>query len=187
MSIIGYARTSTTDQAAGLADQVTVLEQAGCERIWQEHISALSPDRPELTACLAYLREGDTFVVTKPDRLARSVVDMLNIINRLRANGVTVRILSMGVDTGNPTGKLMLTVLGGVAEWEREIMLERQRAGIAEAKAAGKYKGRKPKMTAAVTAEARRMIEAGQGQASVARFLQVDPSTLWRALKAAAE
>ena len=183
MTIIGYARTSTTDQVAGLADQVSALERAGCERIWQEHISALASHRPELTACLAYLREGDTFVVTKPDRLARSVPDMLAIVADLDRRNVAVRIISMGVDTTTPTGMLMLTVLAGVAAWEREIMLERQRAGIIKAKAEGKYKGRPPTMTAAKIMDARILLAEGHSRTQIAERYGVDASTLYRALR----
>ncbi len=182
-SIVGYARTSTADQVAGLADQVATLEAAGCERIWSEHVSALATVRPELAQALAWVREGDIFVVTKPDRLARSVPDMLSIIGRLQNDGVTVRILSMGVDTSTPTGKLMLTILSGVAAWEREIMLERQRAGITQAKADGKYKGRIAKMCPERTREARLLRAEGMRPADIARTLCVDPSTLWRALR----
>lgn len=181
MTHIGYARTSTADQQAGLADQVAQLEQAGCERIWQEHASARSTDRPELAACLAYLREGDVFTVTKPDRLSRSVTDMLETIDALAAKGVTVRILSMGVDTGNPTSRLILTILAGVAAWEREIMLERQRAGIAKAKSEGKYRGRKRKVDPAAAAKLK---AAGVPVAEIARRMGVNVSNVWRALAA---
>lgn len=183
MSTVGYARTSTIDQRAGLADQVAQLQQAGCERIWQEHASALDRDRIELGACLAYLREGDTFVVTKPDRLARSVRDMLAIIDTLRGKLVDVRILSIGADTTTATGKLILTILAGVAEMEREIMLERQRAGIAKAQAEGKYKGRPRVMTVQDVAEVRAAIDAGGSPSREARRLGVSRATLYRALQ----
>lgn len=182
MTVIGYARTSTADQQAGLADQCAQLQAAGCERIWQEHVSALALDRPQLAAALEWLRDGDTFVVTKPDRLARSVVDLVQTVERLKGKGVTVRILSMGVDTSEPTGKLMLTLLGGIAEWEREIMLERQRAGIAKAKGEGKYRGRKRKVDPVAAA---RLKAEGVPVAEIARRMDVDPSNVWRALAAA--
>lgn len=183
MTTVGYARTSTADQVAGLADQVATLTAAGATRIWQEHVSALATDRPELAACLGWVREGDTFIVTKPDRLARSVPGLLDTVSGLQGRGVNVRILSMGVDTSTPTGKLILTVLGGVAAWEREIMLERQRAGIAAAQREGKYKGRKAVMTPQRTIEARLLLAQGQSRAAVARWAGVDASTLYRALK----
>lgn len=182
MTTIGYARTSTVDQVAGLADQISTLEAAGCERIYREHISGSTVDRPELAACLDYVREGDVLIVTKPDRLARSVTDLLGIVAQLQRKGVALRILSMGVDTSNPTGALILTILGGVAQWEREIMLERQRAGIAKAQAEGKYKGRKPTIDHAKAAQWK---EDGVPVAEIARRFKVNPSTIWRALAAA--
>src|SRR5690606_6047071 len=92
-ALVGYARTSTSDQIAGLEDQIDELKRAGCARIFAEHASAIERDRPELDAALDWLRSGDTFIVTKPDRLARNVVELLSIVERLRAKDVTVRIL----------------------------------------------------------------------------------------------
>ncbi|WP_273972734.1 recombinase family protein, partial [Xylella fastidiosa] len=100
--------------------------------------------RAQLEAALEFLREGDVLVVTKLDRLARSVADLMELIQTLDRKSVGLRVLNLGMDTHTPTGKLMLIVLGGVAQFEREMMLERQREGVARAKAAGKYKGRKP-------------------------------------------
>ena len=104
-----------------------------------------------MTAALEYVREGDTFVVTKLDRLARSVAHLCEIVGELERKGVTLKILDLGMDTGTPTGRLMLTMIGAIAQFEREIMLERQREGIAAAKAEGRYKGRKPTARAKVT------------------------------------
>lgn len=142
--LIGYARTSTIDQKAGLEAQLRDLQGAGCTRVFQEELSSVATKRPELERCLDYAREGDTLVVTKLDRLARSVADLVGLTERLRGKGVGLRILAMNLDTETPTGKLMLNLLGSIAEFERELMLERQREGIAKAKAAGKYKGRAP-------------------------------------------
>lgn len=142
--LVGYARTSTTDQKAGLAAQERDLHAAGCDRIFSEQTSAKDAKRPELQRALDHLREGDTFIVTKLDRLARSVADLVDITSKLSSKGVALRILAMNLDTATPTGKLMLNLLGSIAEFERELMLERQREGIAAAKAEGKYKGRVP-------------------------------------------
>ena len=142
--LVGYARTSTYDQKAGLASQERDLRAAGAEKIFCEQVSSVA-QRAVLKACLEFLREGDALVVTKPDRLARSTAVLLTIEADLSKRGVGLVVLSVGgerLDTRNPTSKLMLTILAGVATWEREIMLERQREGIAKAKAAGKYKGR---------------------------------------------
>ena len=143
---VGYARTSTVEQAAGLEAQQRDLSATGCERVFSERVSSVA-DRAKLRECLAFLRDGDALVVTKPDRLARSTMELLAIEADLRARNVGLVVLSMGgerLDTRNPTSKLMLTILAGVATWEREIMLERQREGIARAKAEGRYKGRAP-------------------------------------------
>lgn len=141
--LIGYARTSTLEQEAGLEAQVRELQAVGCEKIFREQVSSVAK-RDELERAIEFSREGDVLVVTKLDRLARSVRHMWTVIERLRSKRAEIRILNLGIDTTTPTGKLMLTILGGVAEFEREIMLERQREGIAKAKAEGKYKGRKP-------------------------------------------
>jgi DNA invertase Pin-like site-specific DNA recombinase len=141
--LIGYARTSTADQVAGVDDQKGELEKAGVERIYAEHVSAVAKTRPQFDIVMSMLRAGDVLVVTKLDRLARSMLDLMQIIGRVKAAGASLRVLAMGLDTSNATGKLMLNVLGSVAEFERELMLERQRVGIAKARVEGKYKGRK--------------------------------------------
>jgi DNA invertase Pin-like site-specific DNA recombinase len=141
--LVGYARTSTLEQEAGLEAQLRELKQTGCKKLFQEQVSSVGP-RPQLEAALDFCREGDTLVVTKLDRLARSVTHLGTLLDQLTGKGVALRILSMGVDTATPTGKLMLNVMGSVAQFEREMMLERQREGIAKAKSEGRYKGRKP-------------------------------------------
>lgn len=142
---IGYARTSTRDQVAGFEAQLVELKQAGCEKVFQEQVSAVSVGkREELESALDYVREGDTLIVTKIDRLARSLPHLLQIIERLEKKGVALRILSMQIDTGTPNGKLMLSIMGAIVEFERALMLERQLDGIAAAKQAGRYKGRQP-------------------------------------------
>ena len=184
-AVVGYARTSTTDQVAGLDAQVDELNRAGCTRIFREHVSAVDRDRPELEAALDWLRSGDTFIVTKPDRLARSVTDLLSIVSRLREKDVTVRILAMHLDTSNPTSMLTLTVLAGVAQWEREIMLERQRAGIARAKAEGRYKGRAPTAQAKAP-EVRRLKAEGRTISQIVAETGVSRASVYRALNEAA-
>jgi len=141
-AIVGYARTSTTEQEAGLEAQVRDLKSSGVTKLFSEQVSSVVT-REKLDAALDYLRDGDVFVVTKLDRLARSMRDLLEIVKRIEDKGATLRILAMNLDTSTPTGKLMLNVLGSVAQFEREMMLERQREGIAKAKAEGRYRGRK--------------------------------------------
>ncbi|WP_282121219.1 recombinase family protein [Ruegeria atlantica] len=180
--LIGYARTSTLDQKAGLEAQRDELKAAGCEKLFEEQVSSVDVRaRERLTEALDYVREGDTLMVTKLDRLARSVPHLLEIMNTLKEKGATLRILGMGVDTGKPTGKLMLTVLGGIAEFEREIMLERQREGIAKAKAAGKYKGRKPTAMAR-SKEVLEMHSAGAGATEIAKVLGIGRASVYRIL-----
>jgi DNA invertase Pin-like site-specific DNA recombinase len=179
--IIGYARTSTVEQVAGLEAQIEQLRRTGVEKVFREQISSVDATRPELAAALDYAREGDTLVVTKLDRLARSVADLLAIVHRLEAKGVSLRILDMGIDTSTPTGKLMLTLLGAIAEWERSVMLERQRHGIAKAKAEGKYRGRVP--TAKRKAEeVRTLAAAGTKPAEIAVRTGISRASVYRLL-----
>ena len=182
--LVGYARTSTTEQHAGLEAQERDLKAAGVERLFSEKVSSVAT-RARLTDCLAFMRDSDVLVVTKPDRLARSTAELLTIEADLTRRGIGLVVLSMGgerLDTRNPTSKLMLTILGGVATWEREIMLERQREGIAKAKAEGAYKGRKP--TVAVQSEKiRQMHAAGQKPAHIARELGIARSSVYRFLE----
>lgn len=181
--IIGYARTSTISQVAGFEAQWQALQATGCEKIFQEQVSSLS-NRPQLQAALEFVREGDVLVVTGLDRLARSVAELMRIIQALEQKRVGLRILTLGMDTQTPTGKLMLTVLGGVAQFEREVMLERQREGIAKAKAAGKYKGRQP-IAADGQHEVVRLAAEGITKAAIARQLNLGEATVYRILAAA--
>lgn len=179
---VGYARTSTIDQIAGLDAQIKELKQAGCEKIFQEQVSSIGK-RLQLEAVLDFVREEDTLIVTKLDRLARSVADLMATIQKLNNKNVGLRILNLGMDTHTPTGKLMLTVLGGVAQFEREMMLERQREGVAKAKAAGKYKGRKP-ISEKYQQEVIYMASAGITKANIARKLNLGEATIYRILAA---
>ena len=182
--IVGYARTSTTEQKAGLAAQLRDLTAHGCERVFQEEVSSVDTDkRLQLGAALDFLREGDVLVVTKLDRLARSVKHLLDITERLAAKGAALRIIGMGIDTGTPNGRLMLTLLGGIAQFEREIMLERQREGIAKAKAEGKYKGRKPTDAGKVDDLRRLIAEEGLSPTEAAKRVGMGRATAYRVIK----
>ena len=145
--LIAYGRTSTTDQDAGIEAQQRDLLAAGCEKLFIEQVSSVGK-RQQLEAAIEFAREGDTLLVTKLDRLARSVADLLGIVARLEKKKVALRVLAMSgsqpLDTGTAIGKLMLAVIGAVGQFEREMMLERQREGIVKAKAQGRYKGRVP-------------------------------------------
>ena len=171
--IVGYARTSTVDQEAGLEAQERDLRAAGAERLFTEKVSSVAT-RDALRDALDFIREGDTLVVTKLDRLARSIRDLMTVIDAVKSKGATLRILAMNLDTGTAT-----SVLGSVAEFEREIMLERQREGIAKAKAEGKYKGRAP--TARRKApEVHRLLADGLPEAAVAEQLGISRSSVQR-------
>jgi DNA invertase Pin-like site-specific DNA recombinase len=178
---VGYARTSSIDQAAGFEAQLEELKTVGCEKIFCEQVSSVAT-RAQLQAAIEFVREGDVLVVTKLDRLARSVSDLMAIIQALEQKKAGLRVLNLGIDTQTPTGKLMLTVLGGVAQFEREIMLERQREGVAKAKAAGKYKGRKP-IALGRQREVMRLAAEGHSKASIARQIGIGEATVYRVLK----
>ncbi|WP_425406811.1 recombinase family protein [Hwanghaeella sp.] len=180
--LIGYARTSTLDQKASIEGQARELAQVGCEKLFSEQVSSVDVvNREQLAQALDFIRDGDTLVVTKLDRLARSVKHLLEIMDALTAKGASLRILNMGIDTGTPTGKLMLTVLGGIAEFEREIMLERQREGIEKARREGKYKGRKA-TARAKEAEVLHLKSEGVGPTEIAKRLGIGRASVYRIL-----
>ena len=180
-SLVGYARTSTTDQKAGLAAQLRDLQAAGCSEIFQEELSSVAAIRPQLDATLKYVRKGDTLVVTKLDRLARSVADLVSTQEKLAKKGVGLRILAMNLDTATPTGKLMVNLLGSIAEFERELMLERQREGIAKAKAEGKYTGRQP-TARRKAAEVMQLRAEGKSASDIVEALGISRASVFRIL-----
>ena len=181
--LVGYARTSTVEQEAGLAAQERDLKAAGCEKVFPERVSSAGR-RDKLQAAMDYVRDGDTLFVTKPDRLARSAADLLAIVERLGSKGVGLVVLSMGgqrIDTRTATGKLMITMLGAIAAFERDLMLERQREGIAKAKSEGKYKGRAP--TARRLADQVRQLKAqGMPPTQIAQQLGIGRASVYRVL-----
>ncbi|RIX99521.1 recombinase family protein [Aureimonas flava] len=184
--LIGYARTSTLEQEAGLEAQKRDLRAAGCEEVYAERVSSVAAERGKLQAAIKFGRKGDTLVVTKVDRLARSAAGLWDIVQELEAKGVSLRVLNLGgdtVDTRSATGRLILTVFAGFAQFEREMMLERQREGIAKAKAEGKYKGRQP--TAQAKAEKVRALAAeGMSMGQIAAQLGIGKGSVHRILTA---
>lgn len=182
--LIGIARTSTLEQKAGLEAQLRELEAYGCEKIYQEQVSSVA-EREQLNAALSSLRSGDKLVVTKLDRLARSVKHLGEIVETINKADASLVILDMGgtaIDTSNPTGKLILNVMSSVAQFEREMMLERQREGIAKAKAEGKYKGRKP--TARAKTEMVLLAKKqGVAPAQIMRDLGISKTSYYRILE----
>jgi DNA invertase Pin-like site-specific DNA recombinase len=177
--LVGYARVSSVSQS--LEHQVELLEAAGCEKVYSEKKSGKSAaDRPALQRALDQVREGDALVVTRLDRLARSVTDLHKILERLTVEGVSFRCLQQGsVDTATSTGKLTLAILGAVAEFENDIRRERQRDGIAKAKARGIYRGRKRSIDAAAVLALK---QNGMGASAIARQLGIARASVYRAL-----
>jgi DNA invertase Pin-like site-specific DNA recombinase len=178
--LVGYARVSTTGQS--LEVQLQALKEAGCEKVFAEKRSGTSTaDRAALADALDFVREGDTLVVTRLDRLARSAADLHAIVVRLTRKGVAFRCLQQGgLDTGTSTGKLMLGVLASIAEFETDIRRERQREGIEKAKAAGVYKGRKPSVDAS---SVRSLRDQGLGGTEIAKRLKIGRASVYRALR----
>ena len=182
---IGYARTSTIDQVAGLETQERQLRSEGVEKLFSERVSSVAK-RVQLETTLDYCREGDVLVVAKLDRLARSTSDLLRINERLTAQGVTLRVIDPNIDTATPAGRLTMTIIGAVAQFEREIMLERQREGIAKAQREGKYKGRAP----TARRQADKVIELkkqGKKAEEIAATLAISRASVFRVLKGVAE
>ena len=178
---IGYARVSSVGQSLDV--QLDLLVEAGCEKIYAEKRSGRTTSgRDELAEYLDFLREGDTLIVTRLDRLARSVGDLFAIMERLQAKKVQFRCLQQpGVDTNSSTGRLMLAMLGAVAAFEADIRKERQADGIARAKAAGVYKGRKSRVD---VARVRELHGAGKRPVEIARELGIGRASVYRALAA---
>jgi DNA invertase Pin-like site-specific DNA recombinase len=175
---IGYARVSTDDQDNTI--QVEALERAGCSTIRQEKASGTSTNgRPELAAILDFIREGDTLVVTRIDRLARSIADLQTIVARLKARGAKLRATEQPIDTSTAAGKAFLDMLGVFAEFETNLRRERQMEGIAKAKAAGAYKGRRSSID---PTQVRELRARGIGPAEIARRLNIARASVYRAL-----
>jgi DNA invertase Pin-like site-specific DNA recombinase len=181
--LIGYARTSTTDQQSGFDAQLVELETYGCERTFKEQVSAVA-SRGELDRAIDMLRYGDKLVVTKLDRLARNVMHMGELLQQIEAKGAGLVIMSLGnetVDTTTATGKLILNTMVSVAQFEREMMKERQVEGIKRAKADGKYKGRVP--TAMRQADkVKALVEAGVQRVQIQEQLGISKASYYRCL-----
>ncbi|BCW82844.1 DNA invertase [Arthrobacter sp. NicSoilE8] len=157
--MIGYARVSTRDQHTQA--QTDVLEAAGCEKVFVDHASGTLARRPALDQMLEYVREGDTLVVTKLDRLGRSVRNLKQIAEDLQERSIGLRALSQGIDTTTPGGRLFFHMLAAIAEFEHDLIVERTHDGLAAARARGRKGGRKFKMTATKISQARAMYDAG--------------------------
>ncbi len=184
--LIGYARVSTDDQDLRL--QRTALKEAGCKRTFEEKISGAKRDRPQLAKMVEQLRDEDTVVVTRLDRLARSTRDLLDIAERLKEVGSGLRSLAEPwADTTSPAGRMVLTVFAGIAEFERELIHQRTSSGRMAAKARGVRFGRPPKLTAEQIALGKRLVSEGISVREAAKLLKCHHATLYRALTAAAQ
>jgi DNA invertase Pin-like site-specific DNA recombinase len=182
--LVGYARVSTQDQKPEL--QLDALKAAGCEKVFVEKASGAQRERPELKAALDYMRDGDTLVVWKLDRLARSMKQLIETVEGLEEVGVGFRSLTEAIDTTTAGGKLVFHVFGALAEFERSIIRERTRAGLDAARARGRKGGRPPKLKEDDLRAARAMLADGEITVeAVAKRLDVSPATLYRHLPAA--
>jgi DNA invertase Pin-like site-specific DNA recombinase len=184
MGLIGYARVSSVDQSLSL--QLDALAQMGCERVFREKASGALHARPELERMLDHLREGDTLVVWRLDRLGRSLKHLMELIGELEERGVAFHSVTEGIDTSTAGGKLVFHVFGALAEFERELIRERTQAGLAAARARGRRGGRPRVMTAEKLQVARSMYESkNHTLAAIAATVGVSRATLYRSLRAA--
>jgi DNA invertase Pin-like site-specific DNA recombinase len=178
MSIIGYARVSSTGQSLDI--QMTKLKEHGCTKIYQEKRSGADDNRPQLKACLEYLREGDTLVVTKLDRLARSTNHLTTIAADLKKRGIDLVVLDQQIDTSTPTGKLLFHMLAAIAEFENGIRGERQRDGINKAMAQGIKFGADSKLREHQKAELREKRKAGTSIRELMNEYSISKATVYR-------
>jgi DNA invertase Pin-like site-specific DNA recombinase len=181
-TLVGYARVSTADQNLDL--QSDALAGAGCSRVFMDTASGSLVDRPQLTACLDYVRDGDTLVVWRLDRLGRSLPHLIDTVRALADRGVGFRSVQEAIDTTTPGGRLVFAVFAALAEFERDLICERTHAGLAAARARGRVGGRMPALTPAKAKAAQGLYNAGGTTvADIARVVGVSRATLYRSLK----
>jgi DNA invertase Pin-like site-specific DNA recombinase len=181
MTLIGYARVSSTDQDHTI--QIEALKRSGCKKIFAEKKSGVSKtDRQEFHDCLDYLREGDTLVVTRIDRLTRSIRDLQNLLHQFKERNIHLKAVEQPVDTASASGKLFLDILGVFAEFETNLRYERQLDGVERAKKAGKYKGRQP-TARAKSDEVMRLMSQGLTRLNIAKQLEIGIASVYRIIK----
>jgi DNA invertase Pin-like site-specific DNA recombinase len=179
--LVGYARVSTQDQNPAL--QLDALKATGCEKVFIEKASGAQRDRPELAAALSYMRPGDSLVVWKLDRLARSMPQLIDTVSRLEDQGIGFRSLTEAIDTTTAGGKLVFHIFGALAEFERSVIRERTRAGLKAARDRGRKGGRPPALSAPDLAAAKALLrDPAITVDEVAMRLKVSPATLYRHL-----
>ena len=176
--LIGYARVSTQDQNLDL--QTEALTKAGCKRIFNDKISGSRAERPGLTKALEMLREGDTLIVWKLDRLGRSVKNLVDLVGELHKQGIQFKSLTDAIDTGTPSGRFFSHVMASLAEMERELTVERTRAGLEVARQLGRKGGRKRQMTDSKIESAKKLLASGIPPRDVATNLGISVPTLYR-------
>lgn len=176
--LIGYARVSTLDQNLDL--QREALLKAGCQKNFEDKMSGTKNDRPGLNKALETLREGDTFVVWKLDRLGRSVKQLVDLVGDLHRQGIHFKSLTDVIDTSTPSGRFFFHVMASLAEMERELTVERTRAGLEAARQQGRKGGRRPKMTLSKIESAKKLLASGIPPKEVAKNLSVSIPTLYR-------
>jgi DNA invertase Pin-like site-specific DNA recombinase len=176
--LVGYARVSTQDQNLEL--QLTALKKSGCEKVYQDQISGTKNNRPGLQLALEVLRKGDTLVVWKLDRLGRSVKSLVDLINNLYKEEIHFKSITDNVDTSTPSGRFFFHIMASFAQMERELVVERTRAGLAAAKVQGRVGGRKRKMTQSKLEAAKKLLKLGTSPKEIARNLGVSIPTLYR-------
>lgn len=181
---IGYARVSTQNQQDSLIAQQKILESYGCKKVYADQFSGVKSERPGLRAALDYARENDSIVVTRLDRLGRSTVDILRTVQELDSRGITIEALDTQLDTRTPAGRLVLSVLASMAEFERNLIVERTREGLAHARAQGRVGGRRPKLDETQQQAVLAAIESGLSESQVAQSFGVSRSTITRIKRA---
>ena len=183
--LIGYARVSTLDQNLDL--QIDALTKAGCDKIFEDKMSGSRAERPGLARALEMLREGDTLVVWKLDRLGRSVKNLVDLVGQLHQQGVHFRSLTDAIDTGTPSGRFFFHVMASLAEMERELTGERTRAGLEVARQLGRTGGRKRRMTDSKIESAKKLLASGVPPRDVAKDMGVSVPTLYRWIPASSQ
>lgn len=176
--LIGYARVSTQDQILDL--QIDALTKAGCQRVFEDKVGGSRAERPGLTKALEMLRDGDTLVVWKLDRLGRSVKNLVDLVGGLHKQGIQFKSLTDAIDTGTPSGRFFFHVMASLAEMERELTIERTRAGLDVARKLGRKGGRKRRMTDSKIESAKKLLASGVPPKDVAKNLGVSVPTLYR-------
>lgn len=179
--ILGYARVSTAEQSVDM--QVKALTESGAERVFVDIASGTRANRPELERLLDHLRSGDVLIVWKLDRLSRSILDLNKLLERIEAKGAVFKSMTESLDTSGAAGRMMLNLLGVFAQYEREIIVERTRAGQVKARERGAVFGRPSKLTQLQTNQIIKAITAGQTAAEMARLFKVHPSTITRLIQ----